>query len=333
MLNKIFKDYSASTKVIIAEALRREIKTKPIDYRHILELKYKNHKEYLFNQILLTSSLISSEIINNKYITKLFLKANDISVPEGKQFFSKQNKSVLKYAKFLGWPVVIKPISSSHGTGVILNIKNTKDFLKYWEYSKKRYSTLLVEKQFAGDEYRILATKNKVLGIINRVPANVRGDGRHTLKQLIGIKNKDPRRAENFRKGSLVKIRFNKIELENLKKHNIFLDEVIPLNNQIFLKNNSNISTGGDSFDATDIAHPSIKKIAVKVIKSIPGLQYAGIDLMTKDITKEQTDHSYTIIEVNDSPGIDIHHFPYQGKSRNIAKELIDMLFPETKSK
>ena len=40
-----------------------------------------------------------------------------------------------------------------------------------------------------------------------------------------------------------------------------------------------------------------------------------------------------TIIEINNMPGIDIHHFPYKGKPRNAAGAIIDLLFPETKKR
>ena len=101
---------------------------------------------------------------------------------------------------------------------------------------------------------------------------------------------------------------------------------------RIYLRKNSNLSTGGDSIDITDIIHPDFKKIAIKTIHAIPGIVYAGIDLMTdKDISKKPTRNNYIIIEMNLSPGIFMHHFPYKGRSRNVAKEIIDMLFPENK--
>lgn len=331
MLNKIFENYSSSTKIIIEEALRMGIEVKPIDYQHLFELRYRNCTRYGFNQVLTISSLISNTIINNKYLTKIYLRDCGMSVPDGKLFFSSQLKKAQKYARFLGWPIVIKPVNDSHGKGVILDIDNSKDFIKYWDINARRYPQIIVEKQFIGEEFRVLATKEKVLGVINRIPANVIGDGVHTIKQLIRVKNKDPRRAMNYWEGSLIKIRFNDLELEYLKKQKISLNDIPNLDKQIFLKSNSNISTGGDSIDVTDIVHPSIKKIAVDVINSIPGLEYAGIDLMTKDVTKKQSKLSYEILEINDSPGIDIHHFPYQGKPRNVAGELLKLLFPEIK--
>ena len=51
----------------------------------------------------------------------------------------------------------------------------------------------------------------------------------------------------------------------------------------------------------------------------------------TKDITKEQDKGSYRIIEVNTVPGIHMHMRPSIGKPQNVAKYMVDMIFPETK--
>lgn len=103
---------------------------------------------------------------------------------------------------------------------------------------------------------------------------------------------------------------------------------------KIYLRKNSNLSTGGDSIDLTDETHPELKKIAVKAINAIPGLAYGGVDLMSsRDISKKPTKNSYIILEINSSPGISMHYDPIKGKTRDVAKDVIDLLFPETKDK
>ena len=69
--------------------------------------------------------------------------------------------------------------------------------------------------------------------------------------------------------------------------------------------------------------------IGLKVLEAFPGLLYAGIDYMTNAITNPQTNNSYRIIEINTIPGIDMNFRPAYGKSRNIAKYMVDLIFPE----
>lgn len=100
---------------------------------------------------------------------------------------------------------------------------------------------------------------------------------------------------------------------------------------RIYLRRVSNVSQGGAAIDFTDKVHSSVKEIALKAINAVPGLSFAGIDFLSKDITKKQTQDSYIIIEINDSPGFDIHDFPYEGENRHAAREFLFLMFPELK--
>ena len=196
----------------------------------------------------------------------------------------------------------------------------------------KRNKYVLVEKEFKGKDFRIVATRNKFLAATYREPANVIGDGIHSIRELIKIKNSDFLRGGDEQ--PLVKIKVNNEVKKNLSDQKLNSESVVLKGKKVYLRKNANISTGGDSIDVTDLIHPEFKKIAVCAVCAIPGLAYAGVDLMTNnDISQKPTKNSYVIIEMNSSPGISIHHFPYQGKPRNVAKGIIDILFPETKGK
>jgi len=175
-----------------------------------------------------------------------------------------------------------------------------------------------------------LATKRKVIGVINREPANVTGDGTHGIGELVEMKNRDPKRGDEH-DSFLTKIKIDGTVIKKLSEQGLTPDSVPANGVKIYLRNNSNLSTGGDSVDYTDIIHPGYKKIAVRAVRAIPGLAYSGIDLMSRDISEKPAPGSYIIIEMNSSPGLRSHHEPYSGKSRDAAKEIIDMLFPETK--
>lgn len=81
----------------------------------------------------------------------------------------------------------------------------------------------------------------------------------------------------------------------------------------------------------TDRVHQSVIDIGMNVLKSFPGLPYVGIDFMTNRIEEEQNDESYRIIEINTVPGVHMHFRPAIGKSQNIAKYMVDIIYPETK--
>jgi len=322
-----------STYLLAEEAQKRGIRVSkifPKTKRSYLKLEYDGKKETIIGQRISSLSYNAFFICNNKEVTRTFLKENGIATTEGQMFYKNEMENAIDYSKKIGYPVVAKPVDGTWGKNVFLELKNEEQVKIAIEKilgSKERF---LIEKQFIGHEYRILATNQKLLGVINRIPANVVGDGKSTIKELIEIKNKDPRRGEGH-STSLVRIKIDEDIIENLQEQNLNLESIPQKDKQILLRKNSNLSTGGDSIDITDEIHPKIKELAPKIIASIPNLPYAGFDFMTPDITKDPDEVGYAVIEINDSPMLSMHHFPYIGKERNVAKDVIDIAFPETK--
>lgn len=324
-----------STYLLAHEAEKRGIEVKKIFTTgtlakdSMLELKYKKHEEIIIGQTSSLTDSIGLEISKNKELAKYFFRKAGLQTAEGETFHFKNVDSILECCRKIGFPVVLKPLDGTHGTNVFLNVASEE---KVEELLKKHFvERVMVEKQYPGEEYRLFATKEKFLAGIRRIPANVQGDGIHTIQELIEVKNQDPRRGTGDTK-ALCKIPIDDIVKDFLKEQGKHL-ACIPIKGEIvYLRGNSNISTGGDYIDITDIIHPEIQEIAVKVINAIPGLAYGGVDYLTKgDITRAPSSDNYIIIEVNYSPALSIHHIPYQGKERDIAKEIINMIFPETK--
>ena len=236
-------------------------------------------------------------------------------------------KKVLKKFEELKIPLLL--ISGNHEESIDLRKISSKfEYVIFLDNGSYEFEDFI----FFGYGDGVFATKDKFVAAIYRIPANVQGDGIHTIKGLIEIKNKDPRRGAGHKK-SLVRINVDSVVKEHLKKQKLRLSSIPKKDEIIYLRVNSNLSTGGDSVDVTDVIHPEVKKLAVKVIKVIPGLAYGGIDYLTKDVTVAPTSRNYIVIEVNDSPMLSMHHIPYSGKERDAAGAVIDQLFPETKSK
>ena len=325
------------TKILSQEALKRGIKINYVEkfQRDIdfMEFSFKGHFEYIRGEKSSKTSCIASYTLEDKAQTKYLLSRKKISVATGKLFHRSKINEAYKFIKKIGYPLVIKINDGAHGDLVFIGINNKKDCEKAIACILKENNYFLIEKEFKGKEFRFITTTKKVLAATYRDPANVTGDGIHNIKELVKIKNSDPMRGEKNEK-PLTKIKIDNITKQNLIEQRIKLDYIPNKEEKIYLRKESNISTGGDSIDVTDQVHPELKKIAVKAVRAIPGLAYAGVDLMTsKDISKKPTKNSYIIVELNASPGIYPQHFPYQGKPINVAKGIIDILFPETKGK
>ena len=158
--------------------------------------------------------------------------------------------------------------------------------------------------------------------ILHRVPANVIGDGRSTIEELVAIKNQDPLRGENYVK-PLEKIKLDENAELFLKQQGLDPTYIPKEGEVVYLRENSNISTGGDSIDYTEEIPERFKAIALKAAKAV-NAKFCGVDMMLEDYRDENS--PYGIIELNFNPAVHIHAYPYRGKERPIGLDILRAL-------
>lgn len=325
------KGYSMSFYAIALEGWRRGLTLKFInENRRRSELLFElasDQNKYKF--VVSRGELITEEalrICRNKIETKEYLLKNNVSTPKGKKFKKDtDDKEIISFANDTGYPLVIKPSDGTGGKGVIAGIENEAKFIEALKYIREdlRYKEVIVEDYFQGDDFRVYVIDSEVVGIIKRIPANVVGDGKSTILELIKAKNK-LRQKSPILTSSLIKI---DKELRNMLKQEAYdITSIPPKGKRVFLKSKNNISAGGDPVDITDDVSEKIKQVAIDGVNAIPGLPHAGVDLMINEETGEAT-----IIEINTQANIRTHLFPMIGEARDIPSKLIDYYFPETK--
>src|SRR5699024_8683415 len=230
-----------------------------------------------------------------------------INVPDGR-VFDVYDKEITEYAKILGYPVIIKPISGSMGRGVYTNLSDEFELQDaLYEFSNHfKTKKILIEKHYQGQEYRIYVVGNQVVGAINRIPANILGDGKSTVRSLIRQKNSD-RKNNPYLVKKPIKIDY---EIKNsLNSLGYTLDSIPPEGKQVFLREKSNLSSGGDPIDATNVLSQEVKSLAVEALKTLPGMPHAGVDVIVNpDNVKVGTE-----IEVNATDEIALHILPIDG--------------------
>jgi len=314
-----------STQILIKDAIKRGIKVELLDQEeNFIMLRKDDHVEYI-KQATKTSldTYNSFLIMENKVVTKEILDRAGIRVPKG-GVYSEIQSAIDAYDIYATSAFVIKPKSTNFGIGITIfkNGANKSDYLKALELAFSHDQTVLVEYFVEGKEYRFFVIGDEVVGILHRIPANVRGDGTHTIAELVTIKNQDPLRGKGY-KTPLEKIALGQVETMFLQEQGLGTDSIIEKNQVVYLRENSNVSTGGDSIDFTDDISDSYKAIAVKSAKAV-GAVICGVDMMLTDI--KQYNDAYAIIELNFNPAIHIHCYPYQGKNRKLGEKILDKL-------
>lgn len=314
-----------STSAIVKEAKLRHIPVTRIGNGSLVRIGYGRHSRLIEATLTDATSCISADISSNKQLTKFLLSEAQIPVPYGKIVFSEL--SAVMMAEQIGKPVVIKPFDANQGKGVHLNLTDDGQIRAAFREASKYSSGIIVEKFVTGRDYRVLVVGSRVCAVSERLPASVTGDGTHTVGELIDIVNRDPQRGEKHQK-PLTKISVDQVVLQVLGKAGLTLGDVPEKDRTVLLRENGNLSTGGTAIDCTDVIHPDNAQIAVRAAKAV-GIDIAGIDFVTEDISKSILETGGAVVEVNTAPGIRMHLYPSKGTPRNVAGDIVDWLFPD----
>ena len=318
-------DLELSTKLIIHRAKKRNIQVEILDRKENLLLLRQNDKIEIIKQASKTrlDTYISFLCMEDKEITKIFLKRSKLPTPKSYCYVTKEE--ALKKIKEIDHQKIwmIKPSTSNFGIGITK--LNAQSKPKAWEeaidIARQHSQRILIEEFIEGDEYRFFVIGDECMAICKRVPANVIGDGKKTIRELVWEKNQDPRRGIGHRK-PLEKIQIGDVEKKFLKNQNLSIESIPKKKEKIFLRSTSNVSTGGDSLDYTDKLDKKWKDLAIQASKSV-GACLCGVDIILK---KEKNQEVAQILELNFNPTIYIHEYPFEGIPRDISSKILDLL-------
>lgn len=327
-----FREMELSTQIFMFDAIQKGVQVKVLDESdQFLRLQFQDHVEYVKNANMTSKdSYIVPLIMENKTVTKKVLKEAGFRVPGGAEF-SSMEEAVKAYPRFADQAFVIKPKSTNYGLGITIFKEGAslEDYQAGLAIAFREDSSVLVEEFMPGTEYRFFVIDGEVQAIMLRVPANVIGDGIRTVKELVEEKNSDPLRGTNHR-APLELIQLGELEQLMLKEQGLTIESVPQANQIVYLRENSNISTGGDSIDMTDEFSEAYKKIAVSAVEAL-GAKISGIDLIIpdKEIDPTTDKKAYGIIEANFNPAMHMHVYPFAGKGRRLTMNVLKLLYPE----
>lgn len=322
-----YEDLEISTQIILNEAKSRDIDFEVLDRsENFIRLKKDGHSEFI-KEASKTSldNYMTYLVMENKTVSKLCLQDAGLRVPVGSSYESVES-AMNDFTKYQNIKKVLKPSTTNFGIGISISepLESYDSFQKKVESTFEYAKSILIEEFLPGPEYRFLVLGDTTVAVCNRVPANVKGDGSLTISELVDKKNSDPRRGLGHTT-PLEKIQKSLIETEVLAEQGLNWDYVPKRDEIIYLRRNSNISTGGDSLDYTDKVHPKFLEIAAKAAASV-GAKICGVDIISESIEMEPKTNSYGILEINFNPVLYIHDFPYQGVNRKVGSKVLDLL-------
>lgn len=260
----------------------------------------------VFQQFTDQTSQTSTRITTNKLLTAEVLGLAGLPAP--KTFLVKSEAEAVRFfrkEKFRS--AVIKPNNTDRGLGVYAGLTRENEILSAFDAAKK-YGQLILQEHIDGDDYRLLVVDNELMGVTCRRPFSVVGNGENTVRQLFDDKIKW-RASHPFYRN------FNNITIEAadtifmLQKQSLSFDSIPDVGQIVILRSNANVSTGGEHEDVTEKCHGDVKNLALDSARLV-GLDLAGIDYITVDITKSWVETSGKICEINPTPALSVGGVP-----------------------
>jgi len=313
-----------STASLVRAAEERDIPWLRLNRYSLVQFGHGRYGRRIQATITSETKHIAVEIASDKEETNQIL--GDLGVPVPRQRLVYESSDAVRAARRIGHPVVVKPLNANHGKGVSIGLMDDEQVRAAFEHARKRGRTILVESYIEGVDHRMLVVNGELIAVAKRVPGHVVGDGKQTIEQLVEETNRDPRRGIGHEK-VLTRLEFDHQAERLLSQKGYDRDSVPPEGEMVFLRSTGNLSTGGTAQDVTDIVHPDNRDMAVRAAKAI-GLDIAGVDFLTTDISQSYKQTGGAVCEVNAAPGFRMHVAPSEGSPRDAAGPVMDMLFP-----
>ena len=313
-----------STASLVKAAEERNIPWLRLNEQSLVQLGHGRYQQRIQATVTGKTSHIAVELASDKEETNKILVS--LGLPAPRQELVQSEGAAKRAAARIGYPVVTKPYNGNHGRGISIRLTNEAEVVEGFLKAQAISRSVIVETYLEGDDHRLLVVNGELVAATKRTPGHVVGDGTHTIRELVEIVNRDPRRGVGHEK-VLTRIELDAQAEMMMAREGVDADTVPEAGRILYLRSTANLSTGGTATDVTDIIHPDNREMAVRAIKAI-GLDVGGVDFLSTNIAESYKTIGGGICEVNAAPGFRMHVAPSEGKSRDVAGPVIDMLFP-----
>ncbi len=316
--------FGPSTASLVKAAEERDVPWLRLNEYSLVQFGHGKHQRRIQATITSETRHIGVSIASDKEETRTIL--HDLGLPVPAQQLVYSESRAVRAARRIGYPVVVKPLDANHGRGVSIGLESDEAVAVAFAQARKHSRGVLVESFIRGFDHRLLVVNGVLVAASKRVPGHVVGDGERTIAELVDVVNEDPRRGIGHEK-VLTRLEIDHQAERLLERAGKSAETVLPAGEIFYLRSTANLSTGGTAIDVTDIIHPDNKEMAQRAAAAI-GLDVAGVDFLTHDISRSWMEAGGGICEVNAAPGFRMHVAPSEGTPRDAAGPVIDMLFP-----
>ena len=306
-------NFNPYARIIVEEAHRRGIEVQVDDAEAgLFTLIHGSRRVRCRESLSDLTTAVSMTLCQDKRMTQKVLKAAGLQVPVQRLAGNgDDNLAFLEEHQ----RVVVKPVDGEQGQGVAVDLRTIEDVQAAVERARQFDSRVLLESFHEGLDLRIVVIGFDVVAAAIRRPAEVMGDGRHTVGQLIEAQS----RRRSAATGGESKIPMDDETRRTVQEAGFSFDSVLPADQRLAVRRTANLHTGGCLEDVTAILHPVLKDAAVRAARALD-IPVVGLDLMVP--AADQPD--YVFIEANERCGLANH------EPQPTAERFVDLLFPHS---
>jgi GNAT-family acetyltransferase (TIGR03103 family) len=303
-------------RIIAEEALRRGIRVEVTDPGWgELRLSMGGRSVLTRESLSEFTSAVAMSRCDDKRVTRRIVERAGVRVPRGAVAGEGQLDAARELLDACG-EVVVKPARGEQGRGITVGVRDRDGLERAVALALQFCPDVLVEELVDGDDLRVVVIDHQVVAAAVRRPAEVVGDGRSTVEQLVRETSRRRERAT----GGESSIPLDGTTAEVVGDAGHALDGVLPAGQRLRVRRTANLHTGGTIEDVTDRLHPAIAESAVRASRAI-GIPVTGLDFLVPDVAGPE----HVFIEANERPGLANH------EPQPTAARFVDLLFPETR--
>ena len=305
--------FNPYARIIVEEAHRRGIEVQ-VDNADagLFTLSHGGRRVRCRESLSDLTSAVSMTLCQDKSLTHGTLRAAGLRLPA--QQLAGNADDNLAFLESHG-RIVVKPLDGEQGHGVAVDLRSIDDVQEAIERARPFDSRVLLESFHEGLDLRIVVIGYEVVAAAIRRPAQIVGDGRHTIGQLIEAQS----RRRSAATGGESTIPLDDETERTVRDTGFSYADVLPMDQHLAVRRTANLHTGGCLEDVTAILHPVLIDAAVRAARALD-IPVVGLDLMVP--AADQPD--YVFIEANERVGLANH------EPQPTAERFVDLLFPHS---
>ncbi|QCQ03746.1 bifunctional glutamate--cysteine ligase/glutathione synthetase [Ligilactobacillus animalis] len=263
-------------------------------------------------------SAIMTELWQQKQLAKQYLSGQAVNTS---QAWIVNNRQELKqlYPTLKGKAVIVKnAVGDSKAQTQLFRLPPTQaELTRAFEEQAKETTHVMIEQVVQGSVYRALVVNDEIISLVERIPANVVGDGRSTLKELINRKNARAR-------AEFETITLGEVERETLKAQGLKLESVIPRGIQVLLRYDATFNTGSQAYEVLDEVDSSYLTEIKRLAEALQ-LHDGALDIIIPNIYQPYTEQAQmTFLNAHAYPALALNEYVLlQTEKQPIAQKMI----------